>query len=286
MTVVVGHATRFGAGSGNTSTEEYEFLSCDLGADGSHREATGMRGSRSQFETSVVDGTEAVDGSVVIEPRPNDLTNWLPRILGANGVAASTVPEFVCNVERSAESNLYSGCKVDRATFTASSTQNLQLALDIVGKTETTQAFPNIASTLSVLQPYVLHQAVLTLGGNTYAMDNLEIVIANNLLRDRFYNTQTRSEIPEGGRLVTLGLDNPFNSSDTELYDIARDGLAGSVVFTNGNYSITFTFTNLKMPRARQPIAGRDQALDKRLALTSYATANAAEIIITNDAVA
>jgi len=284
MTVVVGHATRFGAGSGNTSTEEYEFLSCDLGADGSHREATGMRGSRSQYETSVVDGTESVEGSVVIEPRPNDLTAWLPRILGANGVAASVVPEFVCNVERSAEQNLYSGCKVDRATFTASSTQNLQLALDIVGKTEATQAFPNIAASLSVLQPYVLHQAVITLGSNTIAVDNLEIVIANNVLRDRFYNTQTRSEIPEGGRTVTLGCDNPFNSTDVAFYDIARAGVTGSVAFTNGNYSITFTFANLKMPRARQPIGGRDQALDKRLALTAYATAAAAELVITNDA--
>jgi len=158
------------------------------------------------------------------------------------------------------------------------------LALDIVGKTEATEAFPDIAASLSVLQPYVLHQAVLTLASNTYAMDNLEIVIANNVLRDRFYNTQTRSEIPEGSRLVTLSLDNPFNSDDTELYDIARAGITGSVVFTNGNYSCSFTFANLKMPRTRQPIGGRDQALDKRLTFTAYSTAAALELVIVNDA--
>jgi len=284
MTVVVGHATRFGAGDANTSDTEYEFLSCDLGADGSHRSPEGMRGNRSLREQSVVDGTEDVSGTVVIEPRPDDLADWLPRIVGANAAVAATLPTFVCNVTRVAETNLYLGCKVARAVFTASSTQNLQLSMDIVGLTEGSQAFPDIAASLSVLQPYVLHQAVITLGANTLNADNLEIVIDNQVLTDRYYNSQTRVEIPEGSRLVTLSFDNPFNSTDIAWYDIARAGAAGSVVFTNGNYSCNFTFSNLKMPRAKQPIGGRNTALDKRMTLTAYATANAAELVLTNDA--
>jgi hypothetical protein len=281
--VVVGHATRFGAGDATTSDEEYEFLSCDLGLDGSHREPEGMRGNRSLREEPVVEGTDAVNGTVVIEPRPDDLDNWLPRILGSGGAVAATVPTFVCNVARVAENNLYVDCKIDRAVFSASSTQNLQLSMDIVGTTESSQAFPDIAASLSTLQPYVLHQAVLTINSVTYACDNLEIVIANQLLQDRFYNSQTRSEIPEGSRLVTVSCDQPFNADDTALYDIARAGLAGSVVYTNGAYSIDFSFANLKMPRSRQAIGGRNIALDKRLELTAYATPSTAEIVVTND---
>ena len=93
MAVVVGHATRFGAAAANTSDTEYEFLSCDLGADGSHREPEGMRGSRSLREQPVVDGTESIEGTVVIEPRPDDLTDWLPRCLGANSAVAATIPK-------------------------------------------------------------------------------------------------------------------------------------------------------------------------------------------------
>jgi len=133
------------------------------------------------------------------------------------------------------------------------------------------------------MQPYVLHQGVLTINSNTYSMDNLEIVIDNGLLRDRYYNSQTRTEIPEGSRIVTVSFDNPFNADDTELYDIARAGLDGSVVFTNGNLSCDFTFANLKMPRSRQPIGGRDQPLDKRMMMQAYRTSGAAEIVITND---
>ncbi len=280
---VVGHATRFGAAASGNASDEFEFISCDFGSDTSHRVPEGMRGDRSLREQSVVEGTISAEGTVVLEVRPDDIEAWLPRILGSNTDVAATVTAFSCHVERSAECNLYSACKVDRATFTASSTQNLRMSLDIVGTAETAVAFPSIAATLSDLQPYVLHQAVITIGGNTYAGDNLEIVVANNLLRDRFFNTQTRTEIPEGSREVTLSLDNPFNSDDTELYTIDRDGLAGNVKFTNGNYSITFTFANLKMPRTRQGISGRNDALDKRLTFTSYATDANSECEVVND---
>jgi len=281
--MVMSHATRFGAGDGATSDYEFEFLTCDLGAEGSHREAAGIRGDRTVYETSVVDGVEAIGGGVSMEVRPDDLDEWVPRILGAGGVVGATVPEFVCNVELSAESLLYSGCKVNEAVFSASSTQNLQLALDILGKTESTQAFPSISGTLSVLQPYVLHQAVVTVASSARSVDNLEIRIANNLVGDRYFNSQTRSEIPESGLDVSLSFDNPFSSSDTALYDIARAGVTGSLVFTNGAYSLTMTFANLKMPRGKQAVGGRNTALDKRLVLNAYRTVAAEAIVIAND---
>jgi hypothetical protein len=290
----MGHAARVGiaaAGAG-AATRELDFLSCDVGKRGNLIVSPGIRGSRSYFDEQAVMGTYGVDGTLLLDCRPDDLAVLLPYCLGANAngtsfALASTVQEMLLTVDKVAKVYTYDEIKVNRARFSGGPNQTLKLALELAGKTESganAGTFPDLASTLSAVRPYVFHQGVLTLGANTtYEFTNFELVIDNALILDRYNNSQTRTEIPESDRIITLTCDTPFTSSELALYDLSITGLAGSLVFTNGNYSLTFTLNNLKQPALGPGVPAKQQEILQRLTLQAFATDNDDELVVTND---
>ncbi len=286
----MGHATRFAisAEANGANGAEFEFVSCTIGKQGNLIIPEGIRGTRSHREESVSAGTYTAGGQVVLEPRPDDIDTWLPYILGANSALAETISDFYAFVNKGGDIYTYAGCKVNQATFRSSPNGTVQMVLDIQGKTESAApaTFPDLASTLSVLQPYVHHQGVLTLGNTAYEYNNPELVINNALLLDRFNNSQTRTVLPESDRIITFRCDTPFSSVEAAaLYDIAAAGLAtNSWMLTNGNYSCTFSFVNVKAPTRGPEIPGRNQEVPLRLELQAFSDANTAELVVTNDA--
>jgi hypothetical protein len=286
----MGHASHFaiGAESNGGNSTEFDFVSCAFGKQSNLIIPQGIRGSRSHREEKVVAGTYTVGGQVVLEPRPDDLDILLPYILGTNGALTETVGDFYVFVDRVGDMYDYAGCKINTATFRSAPNGTVQLVLDIQGKTEGTNLaamHANAAANLSVLPPYVHHQGVLTLGNTAYEYDNPELVIDNALLLDRFNNTQTRDALPESDRVITFRCDNPFSSVEAAaLYDIATSGLLlNTWVITNGNYSCTFTFTDLKAPANSPEIGGRNQEIPLRLELQAFANTDTAELVVTND---
>ena len=286
----MGHASAFaiGAEANGANSRGFDFISCTLGKQGSLIVPEGIRGSRSRREEGVCAGTYTVGGQVVLEPRPDDLAVLFPYILGTNSALTNTIGDFFCFIDRVGDVYDYVGCKVNMATFRSAPNGTVQLVLDIQGKTEgTTLAamHANAASNLSVLAPYVHHQGVLTLGNAAYEYSNAELVIDNALLLDRFNNSQTRDALPESDRIITFRCDNPFSSVEAAvLYDISVAGiLLNSWVITNGNYSCTFDFTNLKAPANSPEIGGRDQEIPLRLELQAFANTDTAEMVVTND---
>lgn len=287
----MGHAARVGAGAASPATEEYDFLSCGVAKEGSHVPSPAMRGTRSRIDTTVNDGTYRVGGPLVLEPRPDDLDNWLPRILGAVEAAdvfalAETVPEFYLIVDKVADVYEYSGCKILRASFRSAAGDNLQMALDTEGKDQTAKGsgnFPDIAASLSVLQPYIHHQAVLKLPSTSVEVDNIEIIIDNVLKLNRFNNSQTRTGLPEGDRIVSLSCDNPFTSDETAYYDMLLAGIdLGTVKYTAGSYSLEFKFGNLKAPARGPEVTGREVEIPLRLEFTAYKKGTDDEVKVTN----
>jgi hypothetical protein len=288
----MGWATQVGTGTANPVTQQFEFISCDVRNRTTLVESPGIRGTRSHRSDSVNEGTITNGGTLVLEPRPDELDWWLPRILGATEstdvfAVAEKLPDFYMTVDKVARVYTYDGCKVAVARFAASGPgQNLRLSLEIEGKTETAAAaasFPSISETLSVLQPYIMHQGVLTLGGTARPFRNIEVSIDNGLTRDNFRNSQTRQQFNETDRIVRLVCDNPFTADEVDLAEMALAGMTGTLVFTNGARSITFSFANLKLPQEGVPIPGRTQPLPLRLNLQAFATASTKEIIVTND---
>ena len=287
----MGHAAHFaiGAEANGANSQEMEFISCTIGKQANLIIPEGIRGTRSHRKEGVCAGTYTVGGQVVLEPRPDELTMLLPYILGTNAALTETVGDFYLFIDKVGDVYTYAGCKINTATFRSAPNGAIQLALDVQGKTEgTTPAalHANAATNLSVLAPYVHHQGVLTLGNTAYEYTNPELVINNGLVLDRFNNSQTRDALPESDRVIIFRCDNPFSSVEAAaLYDIAIAGLTTNTwTITNGNYSCSFSFLNLKAPTRSPEVGARNQEIPLRLELQAFSDANTAELVVTNDA--
>lgn len=289
----MGHQLRFGLGAlaSTNATREFDVLSNGLKKTGSLVSNPGIRGTRSHMAAPVAEGTYAVGGPLVLEPRPDDLAFLLPYILGGAAVLntyalAETVPELVANFTKGLNNLRHNGLKVNTAVFRSATNQPLQLTLDLQGKTEEAGiAMPAISATLSALQPYIHHQLVATLGSTAYDVDNVEITVNNALALDLFRNSQTRQELPEGDRIVTVACDFPHTADEAALYDIAVAGIAGTFVWTNGAFSLGFSFANLKAP-TDAPVVQNRGPLGWRINFQAYATTPGNELVVTNDATA
>ena len=210
----------------------------------------------------------------------------LTQAVGRLFALAEALTDRYITIDKVAKVYTYDGCKANSATFESAAGGNLKLTLDVQGKTETAAAagtFPAISATLSALQPYIHHQAVLTLDGGATKVNNVQVSISNELVLDRFNNTQTRSELPAGDRIVKLTCDNPFTADEVSLYDLAIAGITGTIQYTNGNRSLLFTFANLKVPSQSPEIAGRTTELPLRLEFTAYQSGATKELVVTND---
>lgn len=287
----MGHARRVGMGAtaSAAATREFEFLSCTVAPDNDHIQSPGIHGYRDYIAEGVAEGVKRVRGVLELEPRPDDLAFLLPYILGAaasgnNFALAETLPDFILDVDKGPKIVRYAGCKINSATFRSSANRPLSLSLDIVGQTETDGiTFPSIASTLSTMQPYVHHQGVLTINSVVYNADDLEMVIDNSLLADRFFMSQTLIGIPEGDRIVGVSFTSPFTSDENALFNLAVAGLGGSLAYTNGAVSFTSTFGKLQKPQKGPGIPGKAQEVTNRHAFQSRRTGSTPSIAVVND---
>lgn len=284
----MGFARRVGAAATAPSTKEFEFLSCAVAPIRQHIQSDGIRGVRGRQGEGVVDGVIAVGGPLVMEPRPDELDFWLPRIMGGgtnpNYTLAETVPEFVLDVDKGGDIFRYSGMKVNTAQFASGMNRLLTLTMDLQGKTETGGiTFPSISNTLTLLQPYIHHNLVVTLNSVTYVLDNVEVNINNALVLDRFLNSQTRTALPEGDRIITLAADFPFGDETDALYNLAVAGIPGSAVWTNGTVSLTFTFPKLQAPTSGPEIVSRGGEVMRRITFQARRSGSSDEMTATND---
>jgi hypothetical protein len=298
----MGFSRRFGAGpnAGGVATREFDFLSCDISASQELLISDGIRGTRSAVSQQATTGVKPVGGGVILEPRPDDLDFWLPYILGAEEATdvfalAETLPELCAVVDNVVKVYTYAGCKVNTARFSGGANQKMQLALDLQGKTESEGAaasFPSIANTLSLLQPYTFQQGVLTLADTTtYEFNNVEIAINNNLILDRYNNSETRTEIPCGPRVVTLACDLPFTADELARRAADATGIAATLKYTNGTRSLLFTFANLKKPLSPIQAGAKNAELTLRCQFQAFATQAGdgtltRELVVTNDSTA
>ena len=288
MAASMGWASQVGviASADAAPTSQFEFLSCDVGKRAALIESPGMRGTRSHFKDSVNEGPYTVSGSLVMEPRPDELAFWLPFILGTSGALTEAIAEFCLTVDKVAAVYKYTGCKVNRARFQSQERQNLKMTLEIEGKTEVPAAagtFPDLSATLSVLQPYIHQQGVLTVG-SAKEFKTAEVLIDNALVLDRFLNSLTRTELSPGDRIIKLTTDNPFTSDELALYVLAIAGSAATLVYTNGTKSVTFSFANLKVPAQGPAIQSRTAEIPLRLEFQAFQDGATKELVVTNDA--
>jgi hypothetical protein len=281
--------------------EAFVFVSESIVKRGVIVERQGLRGTRSHVADDSRVGPYTVSGELVLEPTPQDLAIWLPRILGgapagSNPVAyplAETLPSFTLAVDRVAKVFTYAGCKVNRAVFQGSQGGLLRLFLDIVAQSETVGAagtFP--ALTPSVTQPYIFSDLALTLASAAREVRQFELMIDNALVTDRFMNSLTITSAPEGDRAIGLRTVHAWAPGSTDLYAQALAGAAGTLELTNAlggtpptGYQTVFTFATLQVPD-RSPNAPGRQEVFLNLEMMARKVSGTAELTVTHDAVA
>lgn len=284
----MGHQARFGAGSTATVDHEFEFLSNGLVDTKAIIQSDGMHGSRARRQESVVEGLIAVGGTVVIEPRSDDLDYWLPNVMGTGTNPtfgfAEELPAFYCHSVKGMKNPIHNLCYINTARFSSRAGQPLQLALDIQGTSVTLgTSFPSIAASLSTRRPYIHHELVCTLGGSPYKVDNVELTINNALKTDRYWNTQTRQGLPATDYQIGLSIDFPFTTDEASLYDIATAGVTGTLVWTKGTVSCTATFAALQAPLESPPVQSRGAEVGFRVNFQGRKTGSTAALVWTND---
>ena len=294
MAASMGHQSRLSLAAGGTAigsyTEAYEFLTESLRKQLTIVDTAGLRGTRSHPAERTRDGTYAVGGGLQFHATPAMLDLLLPRILGANEATdvfalAETLPEFDVLIDRVAKRFVYAGCQVNRATFRAAAGGPLELDLDVIGKTEVVSAtaFPSITAPTD--PPHVWQDCVCTVNGSARVVTQWELTI-DNALNARFSNSQTATDIHSTDRIVTVNLTVPYTSSEVDLYGINTGGAAAATfVFTNGNYSTTFSIARLQIPDQSPVVDGRGEIL-LQLQGVAKKSSTTNELVITHDSTA
>jgi hypothetical protein len=297
----MGHHARLGTknettyGTAVTVDQAFVFTSESIVRRGVIVERAGLRGTRSHQALDTRLGPYTVGGRLMLEPTPEDLAIWLPRILGAapSGATynlAESLPSFTLAIDRVAKVFTYAGCKVDRATLSGSQGGLLRLALDVVAQSEAVGAagtFP--ALTAGVSQPYIFSDLKLTLAAAEREVKDFELVIDNGLITDRFMNSVVIVNAPEGDRTITLRTTHAWASANTDLYAQALAGAAGTLELTNAlggtppdGYRTTFSFATLQVPARSPSVPGRDELL-LNLEMTARRVGTTPELTVTHD---
>jgi hypothetical protein len=304
----MGHQTRLGTISEITYgtppgdvSEPFVFISESIAKRGVIVERGGLRGTRSHVADDTRVGPYSVGGMLVLEPTPEDLALWLPRILGGTPTGTSpktyplaeTLPSFTLAIDRVAKVFTYAGCKVNRAIVSGAQGGLLRLAMDIVAQSESVGAagsFP--ALTASVTQPYLFSDLALTLAATAREVRQFALTIDNGLVTDRFMNSLTIVSAPEGDRTVTLSTTHAWAPANTDLYAQALAGAAGTLELTNAlggtpptGYRTTFSFATLQCPD-RSPSVGGRQEVFLNLEMWARKVAGTAELVVTHDSTA
>lgn len=268
-----------------------EYISEDLRMVQTINYNNGIRGTRSRNKERCVITQEQVAGSIVIEPTVVELDTWFPRILGAaestdTFALAETVPEFGVLIDRIVQRHVYTGCRVNRATFTGAQGQPIRMTVEIEGETEvlSATAFPGTVPAIDSGVPYIVGQTTFALSADASATEvqSWTIVIDNMLSVDRYMNSVTRTQLSAQDRLITLSMVVPYTADEKDLYDQAVAGAAGTLTLTNGGTSTLFSFANVKAPAESPVISGKSE-LFLTLNMTAYKSGSTNELIVTHD---
>ncbi len=292
---VMGHQAKFGTSvdhaTGDTAavTQPFEFISRTGGKRGTIIGGEGISGTRSAHSERTRTGPYTVSNNLVLEPSSEELATWLPRILGTaasgnNFTLGESLPWFNMSEDMGEFGvKIWGKSRVDKATFSSSGGM-LRLSMDIESKTETDSGagnFPAISVTHTA--SFIFEgDPVFTLVGSARELKDFEIVINNNLTKDHHRNSITRTDIPVGPRDVTVKVTVDANSTNADLYDQALLGSGATIVFTNGGYSLTFTFGKLQAPAETPDTSGKGERL-LTVNYTARMTGSTREVVVVLD---
>jgi hypothetical protein len=281
-----GALTKFGIDTANPVTKAFEALSFSITSTKPHLNANGLRGTRSHIAERTIEGVEEVAGSIVMAPNPEELALLLPWIgFAATGTTFNLtegVTSRYITADKVTKVPTYSGCYVNRAQMRAVKNAPWEWTFDVIGQQETVgdaASFPAISITET--PPLALHHSVLTLLGSARSFSEITVTI-DNALEAQANNAAYNELIETSDRMVMVDVTLPYTTANLDLLrpDVAGDD--GTLVFTYGNYSCTFTFGILQFPRGAVEVPGKS-GLMLRLSGQARMTGSTRELVIVLD---
>lgn len=290
-TPAVGYQGQLGISASNPVDAAFEFISESLRKTGANIEHDGIAGTRSHRSERIRANNFTVGGTITMQPCPEELAALLPWILGANAsgttfALAETLQERYVTIDRGTKVFTYDGCKVARATFSASEGTPLTVELEIVGKTETVAnsgTFPAI--TVTNAPPFMFYDAVSSIASTAYAFKSFRLTVDNNLAVS-FNNSQSASHIVAADRMVSVEITTPYSSDETALLGTAVAGLTSTFTLTNGGYSCAFALAKWQIPTLTPTISTKNGETVLTLAGMARMSSTTRELIVTLDSTA
>ena len=281
-----GALTKFGISTNSPVDAAFEALSFSVNSTKPHINANGLRGTRSHIAERTIEGVEEVAGSITMAPNPEELALLLPWVgFAATGTTFNLTEALTSRyitADKVTKVPTYSGCYVNRATMRAVKNAPWEWTFDIVGQQESVGAaasFPSLS--LTETPPLALHHSVLTLLGSARSFSEITVTI-DNALEPQANNATYNELIETTDRIVTVDVTLPYTTANLDLMrpDVAGDD--GTLVFTYGNYSCTFTFGILQFPRGAVEVPGKS-GLMLRLSGQARMTGSTRELVIVLD---
>ena len=250
------HQYAFSNTAGSTYVNRVAASNFGMKTTKTYAKDTGNNGTLWSRDEDYVRDRTAIAGNVAFAPRASDMRWALPLILGTaftgNAIkAGAQCPFFKVGHLDSVIDIVYNyiDCATSKATFSSSDSQGgtLGLSWDIETATSSQSAssgWPVL--TLATQQPFVHAQSVVNVNGVVKRVKDVSIVIDNQLQTDNYFNSLTRGDFPSDGQLIQLTHTSPFDDADDLALTNLSASVTGSVVYTNGALSLTFTFPCLR----------------------------------------
>lgn len=281
----------------DTSSEPYDFLRESLQKHPRIVGANGIRGTRDQSQERTRYGSYQVGGQLVLNIDPAMLDLWLPRILGGTESAdsfplAESLPSFGVLVDRVTQTFEYKDCVVNRAMFHGvagvgdDDPDLLTLTLEIIGKDEATgTSFPSLTlATGANSRPYIHSDGVFTFASATREIKEFWVLV-DNFIQPRWVNSLTATALCPRDRRVVVQARVPYDSGTSNLYGQAIAGATGTIVWTQGATSTTFTFGTLQAP-IKSPVVRGKTEIDMNVMLIARRTGSTPSLAVTHDSTA
>ena len=296
----------------DANSERYEILREDIRYTDNLLGGNGLTGTIDSISNHLRYGARVVVGSITLEVGPNELANWLPRILGnaAAGNVYTTdevfdLKPFDIMIRRDQATVIYRRCSVRSATFTSSASiggeeQLMRMTLEIIGYEEHDSAWPNPEPPLptGARLYWLLGDGKLEMtptGGSLteYYFDAFSMRIDNNLV-PKLRNFLSVTCVQSQGRKIRLRLRTPYTGSGSlDTHDaLYINAFAGQAVLsflgtknlagqTGSTYQTVITMPDVRQTRITPSTSGRGE-IPLSVDLEAYRGASTEPITITN----
>jgi len=235
------------------------------------QDITGLNGSRSHHYQATAEGNIDGTGTFAFNSRKQWLQNVLYWAMGGGNAnaptLADTIKSLTMEVDKVVRVITYAGCKIGTLVLSSESNNPLMincndiLAMSIADDVAGTATSPIRTITDGLMMH---HGLTVTVDGGTITCNSHVLNLENMLEDDHFQNSQSRTAIPEGDRIIhgTIIPDwSVANAVTRQTWTKFVSGATASIAaaYTDGTNILTLT-----MPRCHYHEGDRAPGTDTR----------------------